>query len=143
LSSVFDVSLNYTRTDIDAFIETGAQGFNLQVGRQSIESLSTKANMQINKAISTSYGVIIPEVSASWTHQFITEGEDIITTFDIDPNNPFSYTTDKIESDFFTLSLATSVVLPHGIMGFIQYETLIGIDGYTINAFNIGARIEF
>jgi len=83
LSSVFDISLNYTKTDIDGFTETGARGFNLQVGKQSIESLSTKVSMQINKAISTSYGVIVPEISASWAHQFITDGEDINTTFNM------------------------------------------------------------
>jgi len=67
-----------------------------------------------------------------------------VRTIDIDDlDKSFSYTTGKIESDFFTLSLAASVVLPHGIMGFIQYQTLLGIDNYTTNAFNIGARIEF
>lgn len=143
ISSVFDLTLNYAKTTIDGFIETGAKGFNLQVAEQTIESLSTKASLQINKAISTTYGVIIPEVSAAWTHQFITDGEDIITSFDIDPEKSFRYTTDKLQSDFFTLSLAASMVLPHGIMGFVQYETVLGIDNYTTNAFNIGARIEF
>ncbi len=143
LSSNFDFNINYARTDIDGFVENGAQGFNLVVADQTIESLSTKATAQISKAISTSFGVIIPEFSASWKHEFETDGNDVITAFAIDPDKTFGYTTDERESDFFVLSLATSMILPHGIMGFLQYEQILGIDNYDNASFNIGARIEF
>lgn len=143
VSTVTDISLGYAKNDIDAFTEQAAQGFNLNVNEQSIESLTSKVGFQISKAVSTSFGVLLPEFSAAWKHEFNTDGEEVIAAFSIDPANTFSFTTDEKESDYFLISVATSVVLPHGVMAFIQYESLLGIDNYTKNTLNIGARIEF
>jgi len=143
VSTTTDISLGYAKNDIDAFTEQAAQGFNLNINDQSIKSLTSKVGVQISKAISTSFGVLLPEFSAAWKHEFKTDGEEVVAAFAIDPNNAFSFTTDERVSDFFLLSVATSVVLPHGVMAFIQYESLLGIDNYEKNTLNIGARIEF
>ncbi len=143
ISTVTDFSLAYAENNIDAFTEKSAQGFNLNVNDQSIESLTSKLGIQISKAISTSFGVILPEFSAAWKHEFKTDGEEVNAAFAIDPDKTFSFTTDERVSDYFLVSVATSIVLPHGIMGFIQYESLLGIDNYEKNTLNIGARIEF
>ena len=143
VSTTTDISLAYANNDIDAFTEKAAQGFNLNVNDQSIESLTSKVGIQVSKAVSTSFGVLLPEFSAAWKHEFKTDGEEVVAAFAIDPNNAFSFTTDERVSDFFLVSVATSVVLPHGVMAFIQYESLLGIDNYDKNTLNIGARIEF
>ncbi|VAW71865.1 hypothetical protein MNBD_GAMMA10-1298, partial [hydrothermal vent metagenome] len=143
ISSVMDITLAYASADIDEFSESGAQGFNLSVAEQSIESTTSKIGIQINKSISTSFGVILPEFAASWTHEFQSDGEEIIAAFTIDPSNAFSFTTDERDSDFFIFSLATSLVLAHGVMGYVQYEKVFDIVDYDVGTFNIGARIEF
>jgi len=143
ITTVTDISLAYAKNDIDAFTEKAAQGFNLNVNEQSIESLTSKVGIQVSKAVSTSFGVVLPEFSAAWKHEFNTDGEEVGAAFSIDPAKTFSFTTDERESDFFLTSIAASVVLPHGIMGFIQYEKLFGIDNYDKSTLNIGARIEF
>ncbi len=143
VSAVTDIGLSYAKNDIDAFTESAAEGFNLNVNEQAIESLTSKVGFQISKAVSTSFGVFLPEFSAAWKHEFKTDGEEVNAAFSIDPQNAFSFTTDERVSDFFLLSVAASVVLPHGVMGFIQYESLLGIDNYAKNTLNIGARIEF
>ena len=143
ISSVTDISLGYAQTDIDGFIEKNAQGFNLIVAKQSIESLTSKVGIQISKSVSTSFGVLLPEFSAAWKHEFKADGEDIIAAFAIDPSTAFSYTTDQRDSDYFVFALATSMVLPHGFMGYLQYEKVFDIDNYDASTLNIGARLEF
>ncbi len=143
ISTVTDVTLGYASADIDEFAESGAQGFNLTVAEQSIESMTSKIGIQISKSISTSFGVILPEFGASWTHEFKADGEDIVAAFTIDPANAFRFTTDERDSDFFVFSLATSIILPHGVMGYIQYEKVFDIVDYDVGTLNIGARIEF
>ncbi|HED34732.1 MAG TPA: autotransporter outer membrane beta-barrel domain-containing protein [Gammaproteobacteria bacterium] len=143
ISTVTDITLGYASADIDEFDESGAQGFNLTVAEQSIESMTSKVGIQISKSISTPFGVILPEFGASWTHEFKADGEDIVAAFTIDPANAFRFTTDERDSDFFVLSLATSVILSHGVMGYIQYEKVFDITDYDVGTLNIGARIEF
>ncbi|VAW71861.1 hypothetical protein MNBD_GAMMA10-1296 [hydrothermal vent metagenome] len=137
------ITLAYASADIDAFSESGAQGFNLSVAEQSIESTTSKIGIQINKSISTFFGVILPEFAASWTHEFQADGEEIIAAFTIDPSNAFSFTTDERDSDFFIFSLATSLVLSHGVMGYIQYEKVFDIVDYDVSTLDIGVRIAF
>jgi len=143
VSTVTDISFAYAQTDIDGFSESNAQGFNLIVGEQSIESLTSKLGLQVSKSVSTSFGVLLPEFSAAWKHEFKTDGEDIVAAFAIDPDNTFRYTTDKRDSDYFVLGLAASMVLPNGIMGYIQYEKVLDIDNYNVDTLNLGARVEF
>jgi len=143
ISSVADFTLAYAQTDIDEFTESDAQGFSLIVGEQSIESLSSKASLQVTKAVSTTFGVLIPELSMSWKHEFKVDGTDINAAFVVDPATTFRYTTDERESDYFIVSVANAFILPHGISGFIQYEQVLGIDNYNVSTVNIGARLEF
>ena len=58
------LGVNYTLTDIGAFTESGSSGIEMAFEKQSFDSLTTSVGARASMAISTSFGVLVPQVSA-------------------------------------------------------------------------------
>lgn len=136
--------LDYVNTEIDGFTESGALGLNLTFGDQDITSLSTLLGAQVTRAISTDFGVLIPEAHADWQHEFEDDSRFITVQYAADPNaNRFSVITDSPDRDFANVGASLAVVLPGGWMGFVAYETVLGLRNISNHIFTLGGRLEF
>ena len=134
----------YSRSTIDAYTENGANGLNLEVNKQTIDSLQTRLGAQLSKAAGYSWGVLIPQVNFTWINEFMQDGEKIQASFTSDPNNTqFAFTTDKKDPYYFTVSFGVVTVLPGGFTAFAQVERYLFIDNFTQRIWSIGARMEF
>lgn len=69
--------INYFHGQIDRYSEQGAFGLNLDVNKQNFESLQSSAGGQISYPFSQSFGVIIPQASFSWNHEFLNDSRNI------------------------------------------------------------------
>jgi len=61
----------YVHIDIDSFTETGAIGLNLFIDRQEIDSFQTALGGRAAYAINAPFGVVVPQVSLEWRHEFL------------------------------------------------------------------------
>jgi len=142
--SQLTAGLYYTRSTIDAYTEAGANGLNLQINKQSIESLQARLGAQLSKAVSYSWGVIIPQFNFTWINEFMQDGEKIQASFVSDPTNTqFAFTTDKKDPSYFTMSFGAVAVWPGGFTAFLQAERYFLIDNFSQRVWSLGARMEF
>ena len=58
-----------------------------------------------------------------------------------DPN--FALTTDAPDDQFLLASAGFSLVLKHGLQGFLQYQQIFELDTYEDHAITGGFRFEF
>lgn len=134
----------YFQSSIDAYNETGAQGLNLRVSEHESDSLETVLGIQLSRAISHSFGVIVPHVKAEWHHEFLNRQRSFDIRYVNDPrNNIYSSQTDTPERDFLNISAGLSADLKYGFQTFFDYETILGIDDISTHKFSAGVRMEF
>ena len=135
---------DYLGSKIDGFTENGAQGLNLQFGDQSLRSITGSAGVEASYAISTNWGVVVPQARLAWVHEFDDDSRAITVQYAADPNgNQFSVITDKPDRDYVDLGLSVSTVLPGGNNAFVDYSTVLGHSSITSHMLTLGLRIEF
>jgi len=136
--------LDYTDTTIDSFNESNGTGFNLHVGQQDITSIQMNIGAEWRQAISTSFGVLLPQFSATWVQEFEDKGDSINAYFISDPNkNKIEFKAGNKDQGFMNLRLGVSAVLPKGLSLFTQFETQQFVDDYQQYMISLGARKEF
>jgi uncharacterized protein with beta-barrel porin domain len=138
------VRVNYFHGQIDSYSEQGADGLNLAVDNQNFESLQSSLGGQISYAFSQSFGVITPQASFSWNHEFMNDSRNITARYSADPNFiPLNAVTNSPDRDFVILGAGVSSVLQGGVQLLFNYQTLLGYDRVTSHGFTGGVRLEF
>jgi uncharacterized protein with beta-barrel porin domain len=134
----------YVHIDIDSFTEQGAGGLNLFIERQDVDSFQTALGGRAAYAINTPFGVVAPQVSLEWRHEFLNDSRSVTAKFAVDPFNTFFVIpTDNPDRDFLALAVGVSAVFSKGMSAFLNYETALGLRDVTSHAFTGGLRFEF
>lgn len=134
----------YFESEIDGYDETGAQGLNLRVGEHESDSLETVLGVQMSRAFSYSFGVLVPHVKAEWHHEFMNDTRSFEMIYVNDPNdNIYLSKTGDPERNFYNVSAGLSADLKYGFQTFIDYETILGINDIAAHKFSAGVRMEF
>ena len=126
------IKFNYTRAEIDSFLENPADpsspdsGLLLSIDNQIVESLRTTVGAQTSYAISTAYGVFIPHLLLEWKHEFMDDSRRLTASFLNDPGQSrFAIRTDSPDRNFANVGLGLSATLPRGLSSFIYLETVL------------------
>jgi uncharacterized protein YhjY with autotransporter beta-barrel domain len=141
--------LSYLKADIDAFqesIATSNPGFGLAlaINEQDVESLTWALGGQASYALSTGFGVLIPQVRFEWEHEFLDNQRTITARFASDPlNTPIFLETDNPDRDYFNLGAGMSAVFQRGVSAFAYYETVLALRDVTAHRITLGIRLAF
>lgn len=132
--------VNYLRVHIDAYRERGTTASDLQVDRQTIESLTTDLGAQMSYAIGTPWAVLSPMAQFAWEHEFKNDRRTITGFVTSNPATALSITTNKPDRDYFNLGTGVTSTFKHGITAFFYYEAVVGRDDFTKHSFTGGVR---
>lgn len=138
--------VSYSRLEIDSYSERGAQGLNLNVGNQNIDSLESVVGVQLAYAWSQSFGVLRPYVNAEWHHEFKEDTRAIKTSYANDINsaqNILQLRNDGPDRDFATIGVGVSGVFKESIQAFTAFEALVGQSNTSSYQFTVGVRLAF
>ncbi|RLA16961.1 MAG: hypothetical protein DRQ62_15495 [Gammaproteobacteria bacterium] len=138
------VRLDYFHGEIDSYTETGAVGLNLAVDEQNYDSLQSLLGIQLSYVFNQSFGVIIPQFSVGWHHEFLNKSRAINARYVADfNNNVLTAYTDNPDRDYATLGFGASSVFEGGLQVFLNYQALLGYSNVNSNGFTGGVRFEF
>ncbi|MGH9201236.1 MAG: autotransporter outer membrane beta-barrel domain-containing protein, partial [Vicinamibacterales bacterium] len=133
------IGLHYKRTELDSFTETGV-GAITAYDDQVDDSLTGTVGVQATYAISTSFGVVVPNVNAEYVREFLDDRETYTAT---QFGDTFTYRGDQPDRNHFNVGGGVVVVLPDGVVPFISYEAELANylqDTHTVTA---GVRLEY
>lgn len=145
---------NWAKAEIDGFRETGAVttipssgfgpvDFGLEVGEQELESLLGEAGLDWGRAFSTGSGLVIPQLTATWSHEFEDDPRAVAARFLADASGAtFEVLTDEPDADWLTLSGALRFQFLWGSL-FVSYDHELLRDDLEIRTANAGLRFEF
>lgn len=146
----FDVNpyaqASYSRLEIDGYRENGAQGLNLNVDNQNIDSLESVVGVQLAYAWSQSFGVLRPYVNAEWHHEFKENVRALKTSYVNDINstqNILQLQNDSPDRDFGTVGIGVSGVFKGSVQAFTAFEALVGKNDTSSYQVTVGVRLAF
>jgi len=144
INSALSIGLAYSATNISEYSESNTDNLGLAIDSQSITSLTSYANAYLSRVFSTSLGVLIPQVSATWIHETDSESQEIVAQFVDDASNTkFKFNTPEPDPNYFILGLDLQMVLPQGRMIFLKYTNVRRLRSKKEDTLSAGFRMEF
>jgi outer membrane autotransporter protein len=150
------VKANYSKAEIDATAENKianpslAYNQALSDDQQFTESFSGVLGSQFEYSLNTNMGVITPYLRLEWEHEFDDNARQLSARFfraSNNPQDPESITNSSLsgefDRDFFNVGIGISTVFPQGIIGFIDYETILGLEDLTNHQVSAGLQFKF
>jgi uncharacterized protein YhjY with autotransporter beta-barrel domain len=139
------LNTQYVDTKIAAFTEHGGNGFDTNVASQSIPSLTSAAGLKLQQAFLPPFGVIVPYVYGEYRHEFMEKSRTVQTSYAAANVSAadFSLPTDAPTRSYYAVGGGLTVVLKHGLQGFLQYVKILQLTNYTDYVASGGIRYEF
>jgi outer membrane autotransporter protein len=131
--------IHYLRTELNDFSESGT-AMALHYEDQVEDSLTTTVGFQGSVAISTSFGVVVPQVNAEYVHEFLNDRRNVHAT-DI-TGTAFTFQTDPPDRNYFNIGGGVVFVLPDGISPFLNYTAEVANRFEEVHTVTAGVRLE-
>ncbi|TVQ91497.1 MAG: autotransporter outer membrane beta-barrel domain-containing protein [Chromatiaceae bacterium] len=150
LSFTPQLSLNYARQSVDSYRESmsnpSAPGGSLAlaVGSQNNESLTSRVGFVIANAVSAGIGVVVPQLSFDWVHEFSADARNIPVLWVNDRSGQvWHLSSSPPDRNYYDIGVGLSAQFAHGRSGFIAFNRLLGYDKLEDYAVTAGFRMEF
>lgn len=137
--------LNFSSAEIKGYADNGAGGWEVILGDQSIDRWVFEAGVQSTYAITTSWGVIIPNLDFNLVADVNTDQELMTGSFAFAPGDTvwFALEAEDPDSLYYQLGLGFSTVLPRGTSAYAGFRKTFGYDDFSSTQFYAGFRMEF
>ena len=134
--------MDYVNAKVNAFSESGDSGA-IRVGDLDLKQTVLTLGGQVSYAISTSWGVLLPNARLELQRRLQGDGRNINAQLVADGAVNAQVALENTDKDYGNVSVGFSAVLPGGVSGFANYERLFGRDGYRNSKYTVGVRFEF
>ncbi|MES9952109.1 MAG: autotransporter domain-containing protein [Candidatus Thiodiazotropha sp. 6PLUC2] len=142
--------LEYIKSDVDGFTEEASDpmadggGWATRIDDTDQTWLTLKLGGRVSYTQSTDWGVMIPYARLDWLHEFEDDSQVISAHFVGDPNGQaIQIETDDPDRDYLRLRIGTSAQFKNGMVGFIDYGTILAHSDWTSHTISVGFRTEF
>jgi uncharacterized protein YhjY with autotransporter beta-barrel domain len=135
------VGVNYKYTTVDGFTEQGAIDAVIYP-RQTQESLTTVTGVYASFAISTPIGVLVPQLTAEYLHEFMNDQKTIDARL-AQAGTPVPFETEAPDRNYFNVAAGFVLALPHGWTPFVNYRRLVGYSNHSYQTVTAGLRFTF
>jgi outer membrane autotransporter protein len=94
--------------------------------------------------IDTSFGILVPQASVAWVHEFLNDDRNIDARLVEAPAGPsFTFQREPPARDWANIGLGVSALLSNGLQPFVQVATMQGNENFVSYGGTIGLRKEF
>lgn len=141
--------LSYYTASIDGFSETGSDGLDLEFDEQDVDSVQFSLGGEIAHAISTETAVFVPYARARAIFELQDNAQSVsaryVATEGIASieNQRFTISTNPADDNSYEFAIGASMVRPNGLAGFVEVQTVAGLDNVDYKSFSAGLRIRF
>ena len=136
----------YAENDADAHsgFAGNVTGLELKYDDQQWDSATLNVGVYGSFAVSTPFGVLVPQASATYVHEFLRGQRVVYFTFAQDASQTrFRFKTDRPDRDYVMVSAGLLWQAPHGITPFVNYRALAGYRNHASHAVTGGVRFSF
>lgn len=137
--------LDYLKSGIDAFSETGDSSWLVAAEKQNHEQLNTSLGLDTSYTFTYSWGVLVPAVKLSLVNQANLSNSPVAFQLLNEETEfgRFELRADSPDSLFYQWDLTSAFILPNGLSTFLGAQILSGYDGVSAYQVNGGVNWEF
>ncbi len=134
----------YGHSQVDSFTEDGNTGAELRYSGLDQTSVQTSLGAAAALAIAIPNGVLLPQASVSWVHEYADDARNIDARFVDAPGSPtFTFQREKPARDWANIALGVSASFVNGMQPFAQFVTVQGNDNFVSYGGTAGLRFSF
>jgi uncharacterized protein YhjY with autotransporter beta-barrel domain len=134
----------WQRIAYETYSESGFSGLELKYQDFDITSSLSSLGLLGSIAISTTYGVLVPQASFDWKHEFDLDQQDLDVSFvDDTRSEKFEYENEKPDRDYFEINAGLVFTMPRGFQIFGNYRTITNHSIFDARAGTVGVRYDF
>lgn len=140
------VRVNYAYTVVDAYTEEDRNnsGMNLHVQEDKTTSMTTVLGIQASYAISTDWGVLLPQARFEYEHEFRKDPRTVVTSLAQSNSGALlTVTSDDPDRNYYNIGFGLLAILPNGWMPFVDAEFLASYKDLDRQRYTAGLRVEF
>ncbi|WP_321345393.1 autotransporter domain-containing protein [Breoghania sp.] len=108
-------SLEYIHLHQDGYTETGAGAANQVVGDYNANFLESGIGARVSRVWRTDYGLLAPEISAMWTHEWLSPDRNVTYSLTGLPGTMLSQTLSRTLDDALSLGASLRYVTDDGV----------------------------
>ena len=116
---------------------------NARFASQSSDSTQVSLGMQVPRAISLSYGVLVPQMDMAMTRELNDESSSIDASLVGAPNVRIQARAQAPDQSFGNVGLGFVLVTANGKQLYLSYRRLLAADRLQRGTLNFGGRFEF
>lgn len=137
------INLDYIKTTIDGYDESGTTGLELRYSERSIVSTTSSLGGQGSMAFGYDWGTLLPSIRLAAVHEYKSDSQQIGNQLVIAPTTPFLVATDNPDRNFLLTGLGLAAAFNGGTQTFINYEKRSKDKLLNSWAVSIGVLAEF
>jgi uncharacterized protein YhjY with autotransporter beta-barrel domain len=135
--------MDFTRTTIDAYTESGGGGLALEVPGRTIETRRGRVDARFGRTVSATWGVWQPSLRLGWRREFGNERRRVTVQLADDAlDNLITFDTEDPDRGWGELALGSVFTLRGGHSGFLEYRQRFAHDFLQERILAVGWRIE-
>jgi len=138
------IGLDQSKTTLEAFTETGGDGFALEIPTRKIKSRTGSLSFSLSKTYSLDWGVLIPNLRAGIRKEYDNPGRQLAVQFAQDATNtPILFDTSDPDTQWGEVGVGVSLVMKKGHQAFFEYRQRFAHAFLQERSLAIGWRMEF
>lgn len=138
------IALDYQYTQIDGYAESGTTGLEFSYDEFTEDSLTGKLGAQASVAISTDFGVVVPQANAYFVHEFQMDRQDLVATLVEDgTHTPLRYNNEEPDRNYGEFGIGVVAVFPGDLQAFLSYSTTQFNDNLENHSVDLGIRFAW
>ena len=107
-------------------------------------SVQTSLGAAATVKIAIPYGVLLPQASVVWVHEFDNNARNVDARFADAPGSPkFTFQRERPARDWANIAVGVSASFANGMQPFVQFVTVQGNDNYVSYGGTAGLRYSF
>ena len=138
------LGFNFRGNHIDAYDEAVRTGLELAYDDQHQTSFTSNLGAFASMAISTGFGVFVPQATWEWVHEFLDNQRVTYFHFVEDlGQRRFRFQNDPPDRNYFDAGLGLVLVLPNGLSPFVNVRQFFGYEKQSSTTVTAGLRFSF
>jgi len=128
--------------EMSGYQESTNTGLELRYNSQYQTSIQSTLGLAVSSAHRFTYGVLVPQLSASWVHEYANNSRTINAKFVQAPDsNAFSFQTENPARNWAVINLGASFLMQKGVQVFANLSTVQGNRNFESYGGNVGVRV--
>ena len=137
------LNLDYIRTSINGYNETGTTSLELHYSDRITNSLTSSLGARVSTSYGYDWGTLQPLARLAAVHEFQNNAKQISNELVITPGTGFTVSTDAPDRNYLDLGLGMSAALNGGTQLFIDYDKRAQDKLLSSWAVSLGVLTEF